>query len=66
MTAVAESSSARLTTLARIDRRVIDGAGLMLLVGDEVVGLVEEQNAKVLLAFEAHRCAAVVEHVRPR
>src|SRR5262249_18035916 len=34
--------------LARIDRGVIDGAGLMLLVGDEVVALVEEQNAEVL------------------
>jgi hypothetical protein len=52
--------------LARIDRGVIDGAGLMLLVGDEVVALVEEQNAEVLLALEGHGGAAIVEHVRPR
>ena len=32
--------------LARIDRGVIDGAGLVRLVGDQVVTLVEEQNAR--------------------
>ena len=36
--------------LARIDRGVIDGAGLVLLVGDQVVALVEEQNAEMLFA----------------
>src|SRR6266446_5387218 len=52
--------------LARIDRGVIDGAGLMLLVGDQVVTLVEEQNAEVLLALEGHGGPTIVEHVRPR
>ena len=51
--------------LARIDRCVIDGAGLLLLVGDEVVALVEKQDAEVLLAFERHGGAAIVEHARP-
>jgi len=44
---------------------MVDGAGLVLLVGDEMVGLVEKQDAKVLLALEAHGGAAVVEHARP-
>src|ERR1700756_5148105 len=46
---------------AGIDRRVIDGAGLILLVGDEVVSLVEKQDAKMLLALEAHGGAAIVD-----
>ena len=46
--AVAESSSARLHHLARIDRRVVDGAGLLHLVGDQRVALVEEQQAELL------------------
>jgi hypothetical protein len=45
---------------------VPDGAGLMLLVGDQVVTLVEEQNAEVLLALEGHGGPTIVEHVRPR
>src|SRR5262249_25370797 len=52
--------------LARIDRGVIDGAGLMLLVGDQVVVLAEEQTEEWLLAREGHAGAAIVEHVRPR
>ena len=36
--------------LARINRGVVDGAGLMLLIGDQVVAFVEEQNAEMLLA----------------
>jgi hypothetical protein len=31
-----------LDDFARIDRGVVDGAGLMLLVGDQVIALVEE------------------------
>jgi hypothetical protein len=38
----------------------------MLLVGDQVVALVEEQNAEVLLALEGHGGATIVEYVRPR
>ena len=52
--------------LARIDRGVIDGAGLMLLVGDELVCFIEKQDAKMLLALEAHGGAAIVDHARPR
>ena len=39
--------------LARINRGVVDGAGLMLFVSDQVVTLIEKQNAEVLLALEA-------------
>src|SRR5260370_31498473 len=52
--------------LARIDRGVIDGAGLMLLVGDQGGTLVEEQNSEVLLALEGHGGPTIVQHVRPR
>jgi hypothetical protein len=34
---------------ARIDRRVVDGAGLLDLIGDQLVALVEEQDAELLL-----------------
>jgi len=50
---------------ARVNWSVVDGAGLVLLVGDEMVALVEEQDAEVLLALETHGGAAVVEHARP-
>ena len=40
--------------LAHIDRRVIDGALLLHLVGDDLVALVEEQDAELLLGLEAH------------
>ena len=52
--------------LAGIDRGVVDRAGLVLLVGNEMVALVEEQDAEPLLVVERHRGAAVVEHARPR
>jgi hypothetical protein len=48
--------------LARINRRVIDGAGLLQFVGDERVALVEEQDAELLLLGERHRGAAIVQH----
>src|SRR3954453_7136774 len=51
--------------LARIDRGVIDGAGLLHLVGDELVALVEEQQAKLLLLGERHAGAAIVDHLVP-
>ena len=51
--------------LAGIDRRVIDSAGLMLFVGDEMVSFIEKQDAKMLLALEAHGSAAIVDHTRP-
>ena len=39
---------------ARIDRRVIDRALLLHLVGDELVALVEKQDAELLLLGERH------------
>ena len=51
--------------LAHIDRRVIDGALLLHLVGDQLVPLVEEQDAELLAVLEALRGAAIVEHLLP-
>ena len=39
---------------AHIDRRVVDRAGLLHLVGDDLVALVEEQDAELLLAGKPH------------
>ena len=50
---------------ARIDRRVIDRAGLLHLVGDQLIALVEKQDAELLLLGEGHGGAAIVEHARP-
>jgi len=44
---------------------VIDGADLLDLVGDELVALVEKQDAELLLVGERHGGAAIVEHGRP-
>ena len=52
--------------LARIDRGVVDGAGLVPFIGDEVIALVEKEDAELLLVGEGHGGAAIVEHVRPR
>ena len=38
--------------LARIDRRVVDGSGLLHLVGDQRVTLVEEQHAELHQTIE--------------
>ncbi len=51
--------------LAWIDRRVIDGAGLLHLVGDQAVLLVEEQDTELLAVLEGHGRAAIVEKLRP-
>ena len=51
--------------LARIDRRVVDRAGLLHFVGDQGVLLVEEQDAELLALLEGHRRAAIVEHLVP-
>src|SRR5215510_14033689 len=51
--AVADSSSGPLHHLAHIDRGVIDGARLLHLVGDDLVALVEEEDAELLLVLEA-------------
>jgi len=51
--------------LAHIDRGMVDGAGLLHLVGNDLVALVEEEDAKLLLAREPHGGAAIVEHLGP-
>ena len=40
--------------LARIDRRVVDRAGLLHLVGDQRVARVEEQEAELLDLLARH------------
>src|SRR3954469_11048871 len=51
--------------LAWIDRSVVDRALLLHLVGDELIALVEKQDAELLLFGESLRGAAIVEHRRP-
>ena len=51
--------------LAGIDRRVINGAFLLHLIGDELVFLVEKQDAKLLLVLESHGGAAIFEDGAP-
>ena len=51
--------------LARIDRRVVDGAGLLHLVGDQHVLLVEEEHAELLDRLIGHCHRAVVDDRRP-
>src|SRR5262249_16564826 len=48
--------------LARIDRRGIDGAGLMDFVGDQVIALVDEKDTELLDASERHGAPQVTEH----
>ena len=50
---------------ARIDGRVVDGSGLLDLVGDQRVLLVEEQDAELLALLEGHRRPAIVENLVP-
>src|SRR6059058_6078701 len=54
-----------LDDLARIDRGVVDGAGLLHFVRDQLVALVEEQQAKLLLVGERHAGPDIVDHVVP-
>jgi len=51
--------------LARIDRRVIDGAAMLFLVGDQRVLLVEEQQAELLDRGIAGGNRAVVDERLP-
>jgi hypothetical protein len=44
---------------------VCDGAGLLHLIGDDLVALVEEEDAELLLVLESHRGAAIVDHGLP-
>ena len=66
MMAVALSSSERLDHLAR-DRPacVVDGAGLLHLVGDQPVLLVEKKDAELLDILERHLHPAIIEQRRP-
>jgi hypothetical protein len=52
--------------LARIDRRVVHGAGLLHLIGDQLVALVEKEDAKLLLVGKRHATAATGNDVVPR
>jgi hypothetical protein len=40
-------------------------AGLLHFVGDELIALVEEQQAKLLLVGEGHGGPAIIDHARP-
>ena len=51
--------------MARIDRRGIDRAGLLHLVGDEPVLLVEEENPELLDGLEGHLTAAIIDELGP-
>jgi hypothetical protein len=66
ISAVAPSSNARLITLARIQGRVIDGAPLLLLVGDQLVLAVEEEDAEALDRLVGEAGAAIIDERRPR
>jgi len=54
-----------LDDFARIDGRVIDRAGLLQLVDDQLIALVEEQDAKLLLFGEGHGGTAIIDYARP-
>jgi len=45
---------------------VVDRAGLLHLIGNELVALVEKQDAELLPLGECHGGAAIVEHTRAR
>jgi hypothetical protein len=44
---------------------MIDGPGLLHLVDNELVALVENQDSELLLVGESHGRATVIEHIRP-
>ena len=50
---------------ARINRRVIHGTGLLRLVGDELITLIEKDNTEFLAVGKSLRSAAIVEHGGP-
>lgn len=45
-----------------IDRCVVQDALLLHLVSDDLVPLVQEENANLLFGLEPHRGAAIVKH----
>src|SRR5690606_17513285 len=51
--------------LAHIDGRMVDGAFLLDLVGDELIALVEKENAELLPRLESHGRAAVGDDLIP-
>jgi len=55
-----------LDDLARIDRRVVDRAGLLQLIDDQLIALVEKQDTKLLFLGKSHGGAAIVDNARPR
>jgi hypothetical protein len=54
-----------LDDLARIDRRVVDGAAALHFIGDEDILAVEEEDAKFLALLARHRGRAVIQQRRP-
>ena len=52
--------------LAWIDRRVVDGANALHLIGDQRIALVEKQNPELLAVRVGHRRSAIVQNVNER
>ena len=46
----------------RIDRRVIDRAALLDLIGNQRIALVEEENSELFTRFIGHGCVTVFHH----
>jgi hypothetical protein len=63
-TTVADNSRA-LDHLAQTDRRAVDRALLLCLVGEQLIALVKEENSELLDVGEGLRGAAIVEHRGP-
>ena len=61
---MADNSSARLITSR--GWRAVHRADLLHLVRDQLVALVEKQDADLLLVSKSHAGAAIVENVIPR
>ncbi len=52
--------------LARIDRRVVDRAAALHLIGDQYIALVEEENAELFAGLVRHGGMAILDDRRPR
>ena len=50
---------------ARVDRHMVNGTGLMLLVRNEPVALVQKQKAKLLRCLESNGSRQISEHIGP-
>lgn len=52
--------------LARIDRRVVDRAATLHLIGDQHIALVEEEDAELFAGLVRHGGMAILDDRRPR